>query len=79
MESRQSCTFVEPDGTRVNGYRWKNPDGSTGGWIAENAQVHPTAIVELGAIVAPGAEIPAHAVIRAGAIIASGATRGGET
>lgn len=69
MGIRQSCTFVNPDGSQVKGYRWRNPDGSVGGWVAATARVHPTAIVQLGAMVAAGAVIPEGAVVKKGEIV----------
>lgn len=57
MPHRQECTFHLPDGSKVSGVRWQNPDGSAGGWVAETAQVHPTAIVEFNVMVGPNVVI----------------------
>lgn len=47
----------------VPAHRHRNPNGSEGGWVADTATVHPTAIVAVGACVGPGARVGAHARI----------------
>lgn len=65
-------TFISPRGDRVPGHSHRNPDGSVGGLVAENAQVDQTAIIEEGAIVCPNAVIGAHSIIRRTARIDEG-------
>ena len=57
LSSHHECWFNEEDGTKVAGVRWKNPDGSIGGWVAETAKIDPTATVEFTAFVGPGVTV----------------------
>lgn len=59
-------TFVSVDGRKVEAARRTNPDGSTGGWVAENADVHPSAIIDIGAVVEPGAIVGENEHLAAG-------------
>lgn len=61
-------TFVSGDGRRIKAKRRTNPDGSVGGWVAETAQVHPTAFVDLDALVEPGAVVGENEHLAAGAV-----------
>lgn len=63
MPHRHDCTFHRPDGSQVSGIRWKNPDGSIGGWVAQTAKIHPTATIEFNALVGPDAIVAADEVV----------------
>jgi UDP-3-O-[3-hydroxymyristoyl] glucosamine N-acyltransferase len=69
MAAASSFTFVDPDGRETTAHRRENPDGSVGGWTADTANIHPTAIVEPDAIVEPGAEVGPHQRVKNGDII----------
>jgi hypothetical protein len=64
MRATHTCTFHEPDGSRVSAVRWTNPDGSVGGWVAQSAKIDPTAIVEFNAFVGPKQVVKAGEVVR---------------
>ncbi|MEP3998920.1 MAG: hypothetical protein ABJM12_00845, partial [Ekhidna sp.] len=55
MKSLAQFTFVTDSGHEVAAHRWKNPDGSVGGWVAETATIGKDSIVEIDAIVFPDA------------------------
>lgn len=76
MTETQTYTFIEPDGTRIKARRRKNPDGSIGGWVADNAVVGPNAIVEPGAVVEPRAVVPSGLTVRSGKIVQFSTTFG---
>jgi UDP-3-O-[3-hydroxymyristoyl] glucosamine N-acyltransferase len=69
MNHCSSFTFHEPNGVVIPGYRYINPDGSTGGWVAKTAVIGEGAIIDPGAIVAPGVVIEPFAHIVADKII----------
>lgn len=69
MSSSAEFTFVDSNNEREQAHRRKNPDGSVGGWVAESAQVHPTAIVEIDAIVEPGAIVEEGVTVLNGAVV----------
>jgi len=52
-----TLTFVDEQGNKEKARRHQNPDGTKGGWVATSASVHPTAIVDVDAIVEPGRTI----------------------
>jgi len=70
--NESTFTFIGGDGRRVKATRRANPDGSVGGWVAENAEVHPSAIIDVDAIVEPGA------IVGENEHLAAGETRYGE-
>lgn len=57
MKDESTFTFVSVDGRKVKAERWANPDHSPGGWVARNADIHPTAFVDVDAVVEPGARV----------------------
>ena len=67
--TRQTCTFTDNLGQKIPGKRWRNPDGSLGGWVANTAEIAPSAIIEPGAMVCPGVSIGEGFVVKAGAIV----------
>ncbi len=66
MVHESTFTFVSADGQRIEANRRTNPDGSVGGWVAGNADVHPTAIINVDAIVEPGAIVGENEHLAAG-------------
>jgi UDP-3-O-[3-hydroxymyristoyl] glucosamine N-acyltransferase len=69
MAATQSFSFIDPNGHTERAVRRSNPDGTVGGWIAESARVHSTAIVEPDAIVEPGAVVGPEVRVRDGEIV----------
>jgi len=55
VRHESTFTFVSVDGRKVKAVRWANPDLSPGGWVARNANVHPSAFIDVDAVVEPGA------------------------
>lgn len=55
--------FVMSNGERVEAHRHRNPDGTIGGWVADNAKVSVHALVETGAIVGPRARVRAGRIV----------------
>jgi carbonic anhydrase/acetyltransferase-like protein (isoleucine patch superfamily) len=74
MTFKHTCTFVYPGGVKVTAHRWKNPDGTLGGFVADNAQVHSTATVELGGMVAPLAIVAPGQIVKQGEIVCCAST-----
>ena len=65
--------FMHGEDVELEGaYRWTNPDGTRGGYVADSAAVDPTAFIDSdafvmhGAVVGPGARIKAGYYVRAG-------------
>jgi UDP-3-O-[3-hydroxymyristoyl] glucosamine N-acyltransferase len=71
MDDSVPVTFISPTGTKVSSHRHTNPDGTRGGWVAENSDVSPKATVEFGAIVGPGVLISGASIIRAGDLVSA--------
>jgi len=53
MASPDTLTLVLPGKTKDVLTRYRNPDGSIGGWVAANADIHKTTHIEFTAIVGP--------------------------
>ncbi len=71
LDCQVTVEFEMPDGKTIQGYKYTNPDGSLGGLVAKNAQVHHSAVIEEGAWVLPGAIVKANAIIYSGVTIKS--------
>jgi UDP-3-O-[3-hydroxymyristoyl] glucosamine N-acyltransferase len=65
--------FKGSDGSSVSAHIHSNPDGSVGGWVADDAIIDPTAVVEVDAVVGPRATIGPRVRIRSHRIIPMGA------
>jgi len=61
-----TCFFHEKGKKKEEGFRWTNPDGSMGGWVAKTARVHKTATVEFTAVVTPGQVVGPGKLIKGG-------------
>lgn len=66
MGHKSTFTFVDEKGRRIKAKRRANPDGSVGGWVAENADVHPSAIIDVDALVEPGVHVGENEHLAAG-------------
>lgn len=76
MERNESYTFVMPDGAEIPAHRHTNPDGTTGGWVAPDAEIHPTAHIEFDAVVEPKARILSKARVAGTTVVPIGTTLG---
>ena len=56
--------FIAADGTKVPGHRRMNPDGTSGGWVADTASVATNAIVDYEAFVLPNAHVRSGQIVR---------------
>jgi hypothetical protein len=63
MLSEQAFAFITPDGDVIAAHRHQNADGTPGGWVASTAFVHPSAIVDVDALIGPGMVINSPLVI----------------
>lgn len=63
------CQFFDDNGQPVEARRHTNPDGRIGGWIAVDAKVPPSAIVDISAKVGPGVTLPDNARVGPGTFI----------
>lgn len=70
MAYRHECTFQLPDGSSVTGTRWKNPDGSVGGWVAKTAKVDPSATIEFNAMVGPDVVVEQGEIVQSDRVMA---------
>lgn len=70
---KQQFTF-EIAGQNVGAVRFVNPDGSTGGWVATNAEIGKGAYIDRGAVVGPCAKVPSGSHVPSGAIVSPKAT-----
>jgi len=67
-QQESTYTFVLEDGAEEAAARWKNPDGSVGGWVAESAQVAKSATIEVDAVVGPNVVIRPKQIVRNGTL-----------
>ena len=72
MEYEHTVILHDELGRAVGAQRHVNPDGSVGGWVAENAAVDPTAVIESGALVMPHAKVGAGVRVENGMIVDEG-------
>lgn len=64
LKAVHTFTFNGTDGSKVEGVRWQNPDGSVGGWVAKTAIIDKTATIDFMAIVGPGVTIGPGEVVK---------------
>lgn len=53
------AAFVFDDASEVEAVRWRNPDGSLGGFVAPSAKIHPSVVIDRRAMVGPWGTVPA--------------------
>lgn len=68
MSRRESYSFVVGDDI-VAAKRWKNPDGSVGGWVADTAKIDSSATIEFDAVVEPEAVVGPNVRVKNGTVI----------
>jgi UDP-3-O-[3-hydroxymyristoyl] glucosamine N-acyltransferase len=59
------AVFESDSGKRTPAIRYRNPDGSTGGWVSPDAKIHPSAVIDARAVVGPYAHLPAGTMLGA--------------
>ncbi len=66
-----ACEFHDTDGRVVSAHRHRNPNDTEGGWVADDAEVPDSVVVEAGAKVGPRVVLPEGAVVRSGEFLLS--------
>jgi hypothetical protein len=66
------AVFFDEQGKKIPGKRHVNPDGSEGGFVAENVRVPESAYIHPTALILPGAEVEPFANVGSGQIIDCG-------
>lgn len=69
MSNFGTMFLTTPDGAKHELFRYRNPDGSIGGWVSVSSELCPDVVVDDSAIVGPGIRLSENSVVGPNSIL----------